>query len=69
MSPVNQTVIEKFGEKWTQPANFVGNGAYVLKNWTVNERIELERSPTYWDNKNTVINKVTFYLSHQKSPM
>lgn len=60
MSPVNQKVIEKFGEKWTQPANFVGNGAYVLKNWTVNERIELERSPTYWDNKNTVINKVTF---------
>ena len=42
MSPVNQKVIEKFGEKWTQPANFVGNGAYVLKNWTVNERIELE---------------------------
>lgn len=60
MSPVNQKVIEKFGEKWTQPANFVGNGAYNLKDWTVNERIVLERSPTYWDNKNTVIDKVTF---------
>lgn len=60
MSPVNQKVIEKFGEKWTQPANFVGNGAYALKDWTVNERIVLERSPTYWDNKNTVIDKVTF---------
>ncbi|QNH67110.1 oligopeptide ABC transporter substrate-binding protein OppA [Proteus vulgaris] len=60
MSPVNQKVIEKFGEKWTQPANFVGNGAYNLKDWTVNERIVLERSPTYWDNKNTVIEQVTF---------
>ena len=60
MSPVNQKVIEKFGEKWTQPANFVGNGAYNLKDWTVNERIVLERSPTYWDNKNTVIDQVTF---------
>lgn len=60
MSPVNQKVIEKYGEKWTQPANFVGNGAYNLKNWTVNERIELERSPTYWDNKKTVIDKVTY---------
>lgn len=60
MSPVNQKVIEKFGEKWTQPANFVGNGAFALKDWTVNERIVLERSPTYWDNKNTVIDKVTF---------
>ncbi|MEQ4911260.1 oligopeptide ABC transporter substrate-binding protein OppA [Proteus terrae] len=60
MSPVNQRVIEKFGEKWTQPANFVGNGAYDLKDWTVNERIVLERSPTYWDNKSTVIDQVTF---------
>ncbi|MCT8249780.1 oligopeptide ABC transporter substrate-binding protein OppA [Proteus faecis] len=60
MSPVNQKVIEKFGEKWTQPANFVGNGAYNLKDWTVNERIVLERSPTYWDNKNTIIDQVTF---------
>lgn len=60
MSPVNQKVVEKFGEQWTQPNNFVGNGAYILKGWTVNERINLERSPTYWDNKNTVIDKVTF---------
>ncbi|ENA1774908.1 oligopeptide ABC transporter substrate-binding protein OppA [Yersinia ruckeri] len=60
MSPVNKSVVEKFGEKWTQPQNFVGNGAYKLKNWVVNERIVLERSPTYWDNANTVINQVTY---------
>ncbi|WP_321146858.1 oligopeptide ABC transporter substrate-binding protein OppA, partial [Providencia alcalifaciens] len=60
MSPVNKKTIEKYGAKWTQPANFVGNGAYKLKDWTVNERIVLERSPTYWDNANTVIDQVTF---------
>ncbi|CNJ04983.1 periplasmic oligopeptide-binding protein [Yersinia frederiksenii] len=60
MSPVNKTVVEKFGDKWTQPQNFVGNGAYKLKDWTVNERIVLERSPTYWDNAKTVINQVTY---------
>ncbi|NHB91786.1 oligopeptide ABC transporter substrate-binding protein OppA [Photorhabdus cinerea] len=60
MSPVHKATVEKYGEKWTQPQNFVGNGAYKPKNWIVNERIVMERSPTYWDNKNTIIDQVTF---------
>ncbi len=60
MKPVNKSVVEKFGDKWTQPENYVSNGAYKLKTWTVNERIVLERSPTYWDNAKTVINQVTY---------
>ncbi len=58
-SPVPKAAIEKFGEKWTQPGNIVTNGAYTLKDWVVNERIVLERSPTYWNNAKTVINQVT----------
>lgn len=60
MSPVNKAAIEKFGEKWTQPQNWVGNGAYKLKDWVVNEKIVLERNPQYWDNAHTVINQVTY---------
>ena len=55
-----KAAIEKFGEKWTQPGNIVTNGAYTLKDWVVNERIVLERSPTYWNNAKTVINQVTY---------
>ncbi|WP_336295247.1 oligopeptide ABC transporter substrate-binding protein OppA [Cronobacter dublinensis] len=60
MSPVPKAVVEKFGEKWTQPANIVSNGAYKLKSWVVNERIVLERNANYWDNAKTVINEVTY---------
>ncbi|PWC09639.1 oligopeptide ABC transporter substrate-binding protein OppA [Brenneria roseae subsp. americana] len=60
MSPVNKATVEKFGEKWTQPQNWVGNGAYKLKAWVVNEKIVLERNPQYWDNAHTVINQVTY---------
>ncbi|KFX22285.1 oligopeptide ABC transporter substrate-binding protein OppA [Pectobacterium betavasculorum] len=60
MSPVNKTAIEKFGDKWTQPQNWVGNGAYKLKSWVVNEKMVLERNPQYWDNAHTVINQVTY---------
>lgn len=58
--PVPKKVIEKYGEKWTQPGNMVGNGAYVLKEWVVNERIGLERNKNYWNDAKTVINKVTY---------
>jgi len=60
MKPVNKKVVEQFGDKWTQPGNYVSNGAYKLKAWTVNERIVLERNPEYWNNAKTVINQVTY---------
>lgn len=60
VSPVPKSSVEKFGEKWTQPANIVTNGAYKLKDWVVNERMVLERNPQYWDNAKTVINQVTY---------
>lgn len=60
VSPVPRAAVEKFGEKWTQPANIVTNGAYKLKDWVVNERIVLERNTNYWDNVKTVINQVTY---------
>ncbi|EKA2132166.1 oligopeptide ABC transporter substrate-binding protein OppA [Citrobacter freundii] len=60
VSPVPRDAVEKFGEKWTQPANIVTNGAYKLKDWVVNERIVLERNTNYWDNAKTVINQVTY---------
>ncbi|CAI1564172.1 ABC transporter substrate-binding protein [Serratia fonticola] len=60
MKPVKQAVVEKFGDKWTLPQNYVGNGAYRLSEWGVNERIVLERNPSYWNNSKTVIEQATF---------
>lgn len=60
VKPVNKKVVEAHGDKWTAPENFVGNGAYKLKEWKVNERIVLERNPNYYDNDNTTINTATF---------
>lgn len=57
---VHKDTIEKHGNQWTNPVNFVSNGAYKLKDWVVNERIVLERNPEYWNNDKTVIDEVTF---------
>ncbi|MBP2166900.1 oligopeptide transport system substrate-binding protein [Erwinia toletana] len=60
MKPVNRHAIETFGDRWTRPEHFVGNGAYTLASWVVNENIVLKRNPGYWNNRQTVIEQGTF---------
>lgn len=60
VKPVHKATVEKYGDKWTKPEHFVGNGAFTVGNWVVNERIELVRNEKYWDNANTVLTKVTY---------
>lgn len=59
MKPAWQPTIEKYGDKWTQPKTYIGNGAYQLDSWVVNDHITLVRNPYYWDNQHTIIDKVT----------
>ncbi|MFM5290123.1 peptide ABC transporter substrate-binding protein [Aeromonas caviae] len=58
--PVNERVITQFGKQWTQPGKMVSNGPYKLASWVVNERIEAERNPQYWDDAHTRIQRVTY---------
>ncbi|WP_299015119.1 ABC transporter substrate-binding protein [uncultured Photobacterium sp.] len=60
MSPVYPKAVETYGDGWTKPEHIVTSSAYKLSKWVINERIVLERNPTYWNNGKTVINKVTY---------
>ncbi|ARP37746.1 ABC transporter substrate-binding protein [Vibrio syngnathi] len=60
VKPVHKATVEKFGDQWTKPGNFVGNGAFSVDQWVVNERLVLKRNDQYWNNDKTVLNKVTF---------
>ncbi len=56
--PTHRATIEKYGDKWTRPGNMVSNGAYTLKEHVLNERLVRVRNPMYWNDKNTIIDKV-----------
>lgn len=58
--PLDKVLISRFGDKWTKPEHFVSSGAYKLSQWVVNERIVAVRNTHYWDDKQTVINQVTY---------
>ncbi len=57
--PSPSWVIEEHGDEWTRPENIVTNGAYVLTEHVPQERSVREKSDTYWDAENTVLETVT----------
>jgi oligopeptide transport system substrate-binding protein len=64
---VHRPTLEKFGKAtdrytpWTRVENMVSNGAFNLKSWQLNRRIELEKSDTYWDRDKVRLNGIVYY--------
>ena len=56
--PTHKGIIETHGSDWTKPGNMVSNGAYVLTEHVINERLVRERNPMYWNNGDTILEKV-----------
>ena len=53
--------VKKFGPgAWTKPAQFIGNGPYLLKEWKPQDRIVVVRNPRYWDAGNIRLSSITF---------
>ena len=65
--PVNPRVLERLGgltnrsTPWLTPKNFVGNGPFLLQEWTPNARIVVEKNPRYWDAGTVRLNRIVFY--------
>ena len=60
LGPVHKASLEKNGKDWTKPGKLVSNGAYVLKDWQVNNKVVVEKNPQYWDAANVQLTKVTY---------
>jgi ABC-type oligopeptide transport system substrate-binding subunit len=46
--------------RWTRPGNIVCNGPFKLKSWRMNQTIEVDRNPHYWDAASVKLNGITF---------
>ena len=53
--------IEKYGDEWIHPENFVGNGPFTLDQWVPHDKLVFVKSDTYWDEKNVKLDKIIFY--------
>ena len=46
-APAREDTVTKGGDKWTEPATFIGNGPFVLSEWKHNEKMVFTRNPNY----------------------
>ena len=64
---VPQHAIEKYGDQWTQPENFIGNGPFTLKERIPQSKIVCTPNETYWDADSVQIDTLEFLSSDDEN--
>lgn len=60
--PLRKDVVEKFGEKWTDPANIVTSGPFVLTEYEPKSQIVVERNDEFWANDDVKLDRIVFRM-------
>ncbi len=55
--PVRQDVVEKYGDRWTEPGNHVGNGPFLLREWQHDSRMVFTPNP-FWHGEKPVLQRI-----------
>lgn len=70
--PVHVPSIERFGaiddrsNPWTKAESFVGNGPFVIKEWTPAKVFSVTKSDSYWDAAQVRLKQINFYPIDQQ---
>lgn len=64
--PMRRDVVEKFGDKWTEPGNIVTCGPYNLTEWEHEYKLTLERNPLYHGER-PGLDRIVFYMIQETS--
>jgi len=59
--PVRQDIIEQYGETWTEPLSYIGNGPFVMTEWVHSDHITLVMNQNYWGTK-AKLNSITLKM-------
>ncbi|MCX7869783.1 MAG: peptide ABC transporter substrate-binding protein, partial [Terrimicrobiaceae bacterium] len=49
LHPVPLRAIAAHGDDWVKPGRIISNGAFILEDWRINDRIRLRKNPHYWN--------------------
>jgi oligopeptide transport system substrate-binding protein len=49
--PVREDIITQYGEQWTDPTHYIGNGPFVMTEWVHSDHITLVKNDKYWGTK------------------
>jgi oligopeptide transport system substrate-binding protein len=57
--PVHGATAEEWGDQWTRPEHWVGNGPFRLVEWQLRKWVVMEPNPCYWDAGFVKLKKIT----------
>ena len=75
--PVREDIVTRFGDKWTDPPNYIGNGPFVLTTWMHDQKMEFVPNEHFYGEK-AKLEKLTFvqmkddnqaYLAYQNGEL
>jgi oligopeptide transport system substrate-binding protein len=52
--PERADIIKQYGNNWTDPPNYIGDGPYILTTWTHQSELVFKPNPNYWGTKPTL---------------
>jgi oligopeptide transport system substrate-binding protein len=59
--PVPKHVVEKLGDAWVTPGNYVSNGAYKLTAWKLGDRVQIDKNPNFFDAAHVCVDRINYY--------
>ena len=67
ISPLHKPSYDAHGVDFVQPENFVGNGAYVIKELVPQTHVLLVKNPNYWDAANVAVESIKYVVTEDVS--
>lgn len=64
--PQRKDVIERFGDRWTDPDKIVSNGPFLLDRWQHEYKIELKANPNFFEGPPT-LNRIKMFMVPEQS--
>jgi oligopeptide transport system substrate-binding protein len=61
-APLRQDIIEQYGDAWTEPGNLIGNGPFVLAEYSPEEQIVLEANQNYWGDDEPTLQTLVYKI-------
>jgi oligopeptide transport system substrate-binding protein len=61
MLPVPRHVVEKWGDAWSRPGHFVGNGAFTPVTWRLGDYVRSVKNPRFYEADKVCVDEIYYY--------
>lgn len=61
MFPVPKHVVERLGDAWSAPRNYVGNGPYNVVAWRLGDHVKVAKNPRFYEAGKVCVDEIYYY--------